>query len=180
MKTLLPDLRAWPCSGRAIRLPKPPAGKTSWLGKNLSYDLKPISLRVSIVSVRMSAPSARASRAGIGSEKKIQTWPPSPERERSSAAGMPLVRHVCMKARESSAQCSPSKSAARNEQRSSASIGYTPATNSAPRREVHVPRKCFSITSFVTRSKAWLGQALHLICGLRQRPATHSLLQAGE
>src|SRR4051812_33927300 len=40
----------------------------------------------SIVSVTRWAPSLRASDASTGSEKKIQTWAPLPERERSRTA----------------------------------------------------------------------------------------------
>ena len=47
----------------------------------------PISGRCSIVSVRRCEPRLRARRAGTASAKNSQTCPPSPERERSSAAG---------------------------------------------------------------------------------------------
>jgi hypothetical protein len=43
----------------------------------------------SIVSVTRCAPNRRATEAGTGSAKKIHTWPPCPERERPSAAGIP-------------------------------------------------------------------------------------------
>src|SRR6185437_10280092 len=51
-----------------------------WLGKSRSYEAKPISGRRSMASVRRSAPSCRASRAGTGVQKKIHTWPPFPDR----------------------------------------------------------------------------------------------------
>ena len=121
--TLLPCSRAFRCRGKAIRLPKPPTGIVSWLGNKRSYDAKPISGRCSIVSVRIAAPSCRAVRAGIGSEKKIQTWPPLPERDRSRAAGTPFAWHVSIIADASAAQLALSKSAARNQQVSSGSSG---------------------------------------------------------
>ena len=72
-KTLLPFCRGPFCKGNAIRLPNPPAGMVSWLGNNRSYDSNPKSGQRSIVSVTKWAPSLRASDAGTGSEKKIQT-----------------------------------------------------------------------------------------------------------
>ena len=98
-----------------MRLPNPPIGSVSWLGKSRSYDANPISGRRSIVSVRSSAPSCRASRAWTGSAKKIYTWPPLPDLDRSSAAGISLRRHVSTYASASAAHWSPSKSAARNQ-----------------------------------------------------------------
>jgi hypothetical protein len=84
---------------------------------------KPISGQRSIVSVKRAVPSRRACGAGIGSAKKIQTCPPLPDRERSRTAGIPLSRQVAMNARASRAHDDLSKSAARNQQLSSGSIG---------------------------------------------------------
>ena len=64
------------------------AGEHSIVGSN------PTSGRRCSVSVNKVAPNRRASLAGIGCEKKIQTWPPLPDRDRSSAAGTELKRHV--------------------------------------------------------------------------------------
>src|SRR5260370_420478 len=47
-----------------------------------------------MVSVNIAAPSCRAVRTGTGSEKKIQTGPPLPDRDRSRAAGPPFARHL--------------------------------------------------------------------------------------
>ena len=58
--TLLPSLRAFPCSGKATRLPNPPVGIRSWLGKKRSYDLKDILPSRSIASVRIALPNRRA------------------------------------------------------------------------------------------------------------------------
>src|SRR5262249_39459877 len=55
--------------------------------------------------------------------KKTHTWPPCPDRERSSTAGMPRAAHACRKAAESSVQVALSKSTARNQQVSSLRSG---------------------------------------------------------
>src|SRR5262245_27414790 len=70
-----------------MRFPKPPLGIVSWPGNSRSYDAKPISGRRFIARVNSSVPSRRASDAAIGSAKNIQTWPPFPDRDRSSAVG---------------------------------------------------------------------------------------------
>ena len=61
-KTLLPTRRGRRWRGNAIRLPKPPRGRVSWLGKNRSYERKPRSGRSSIASVSSNAPRRRATR----------------------------------------------------------------------------------------------------------------------
>jgi len=79
-----------------------------------------------MASVRRRAPSRRASAPGTGSAKKIQTCPPLPERERSTAAGTCLDRQASRNVLTSCCHVSLSKSAARNQHVPSASIGrYT-------------------------------------------------------
>ena len=65
----------------------------------------------------------RAMTAGTGELKKNQTWAPLPDRERSTAVGMSKPWQVSTKAATSSSQDSLSKSAARNQQVSSLSMG---------------------------------------------------------
>ena len=48
--------------------------------------------------VRITQPSFRAVVAGIDRSKKIHTWPPLPDRERSSAAGTLSSRHTAKNA----------------------------------------------------------------------------------
>ena len=48
----------------------------------------------SMVAVTRSIPKRLASAAGTGSVKKIQAWPPLPERDRSIAMGILLARAV--------------------------------------------------------------------------------------
>lgn len=78
--------------------------------------------------------------------------PANAERERSSAAGTSSRAHVSKYASASSRQRSPSKSTARNQQRSSRSIGYTPMTNGSPRSSA--PERCQRTTSSETGSYA--------------------------
>jgi hypothetical protein len=75
--------------------------------------------------VRVSSIVARrrAAKAGTASAKNSQTWPPFPERDRSSAAGTPSSRHVVRNASASLDQLSSSKSTARKRQVSSNSSG---------------------------------------------------------
>ena len=101
-KTLLPFFRALPCRGSATRFPSPPSGKVSWLGKNLSYDLKEIRPSLFIASVRIALPNLRAFTAKTGVSKKIQTCAPLPERERSIEQGMPQLLQTSTKAITSS------------------------------------------------------------------------------
>ncbi|HEY1320910.1 MAG TPA: hypothetical protein VGF32_11710, partial [Streptosporangiaceae bacterium] len=53
---------------------------------------------------------ARASAAATGSEKKVHTCAPSPDREISTAAGTPAQVAACAYAAASSRQRPPSKS----------------------------------------------------------------------
>ena len=53
-----------------------------------SYDLKPIFPFLLIASVSIALPSLRALTASTGDSKKIHTWAPLPERERSTEQGM--------------------------------------------------------------------------------------------
>ena len=79
-----------------------------------------------MVRVKMAQPSLRAVIAGTACSKKIQTWPPLPDLDRSSAADTHISRQVSMNAIESSCQVFLSKSTARNQQVSSDNNGYTP------------------------------------------------------
>src|SRR5215831_2946951 len=72
-----------------------------------------------MVRVSSTHPSLRAVIAGSARSKKIQIWPPFPERERSKTAGTFNSWHVSRKARESYSQAFLSKSAARNQHVSS-------------------------------------------------------------
>ena len=84
---------------------------------------RPISGRLSIVSVRTCDPSRRASAAAMASSKKSQTWAPRPERDRSSAAGRLRWRQASRNAAASSRQPALSKSTARKKQISPCSKG---------------------------------------------------------
>lgn len=77
----------------------------------------------SIDSVRSQAPRRRADDAGTGSVKKIHTCPPRPDRDRSSAAGTPLVVQVARNTAASWRHVCLSKSMATNRHVSSASRG---------------------------------------------------------
>ncbi len=72
-------------------------------------------------------PSRRAAEASTKSSKKIQTWAPLPDRERSKQAGTPTWLHTSKKARLSNSQLPLSKSHARSRQRSPSISGYRPA-----------------------------------------------------
>jgi hypothetical protein len=106
-----------------MRLPNPPRGKVSWLGKRRSYDPMLSWWRRLIVSVMREQPIWRAVEAATGAEKKNQTWAPLPERDRSTAAGRPCARQVSAKTATSSVHDALSKSAARNQQVSSVRSG---------------------------------------------------------
>src|SRR6516165_9975017 len=95
-----------------------------------------------MVRVRITHPSLRAVIAGEARSKKIQIWPPLPERERSRAAGTANSRQVSRKARESYSHVFLSKSAARNQHVSSGRRGYTPM--------VSLPKRWLSTTASVT------------------------------
>src|ERR1035441_769908 len=95
-----------------------------------------------MVRVRITHPNLRAVIAGSARSKKIQTWPPFPERERSKTAGAFNSWQVSRKARESYSQVFLSKSAARNQQVSSGKRGYTPT--------VSLPLRWLSMTESVT------------------------------
>ena len=89
-------------------------------------------IRVSVHRRRHgSAPRRRASEAETGSVKKSQAWAPLPERERSIATEIPNVRAVSQNAATSRIHDALSKSAARNQQVSSGSMGYTPTVKSS-------------------------------------------------
>jgi hypothetical protein len=88
------------------------------------------------------ADMVRAGIAGSARSKKIQMWPPFPERERSKAAGTFNSWQVSRKARESYSQVILSKSAARNQHVSSGRRGYTPT--------VSLPKRWFSMTASVS------------------------------
>jgi hypothetical protein len=79
-----------------------------------------------MVRVRITQPSLRAVIADSPRSKKIQIWPPFPERERSRAAGTLKSRHVSRNARESYSHVLLSKSAARKKHVSSERRGYRP------------------------------------------------------
>lgn len=66
---------------------------------------------------------ALAADAATGDSKKIQTWAPSPDRERSNAAGTPLRWQASRYASASSAQVPLSKSHASSAQVSLPSSG---------------------------------------------------------
>ena len=66
---------------------------------------------------------------------------------------------------------------ARNQQVSSANIGYTPMVKSRP--SAPLPRRWRAITSGVTGMNAWFGHSRHLTLGLSQILGAHSLAQAG-
>src|ERR1017187_10987054 len=86
-----------------------------------------------MVRVSSTHPSLRAVIAGNARSKKIQMWPPFPERERSKAAGTFNSLQVSRNASESYSHVFLSKSAARNQHVSSGSSAYTPIV-SLPRR----------------------------------------------
>src|ERR1039458_5226738 len=95
-----------------------------------------------MVRVRITQPSLRAVIADSPRSKKIQIWPPFPERERSRAAGTLKSRHVSRNARESYSHVLLSKSAARKKHVSSERRGYRPT--------VSLPKRWFSITASVS------------------------------
>src|ERR1035438_7628185 len=95
-----------------------------------------------MVRVRITQPSLRAVIADSPRSKKIQIWPPFPERERSRAAGTLKSRHVSRNARESYSHVLLSKSAARKRHVSSERRGYKPT--------VSLPKRWFSITASVS------------------------------
>src|SRR5271165_1255743 len=95
-----------------------------------------------MVRVRIRHPSLRAVIADSARSKKIQTWPPFPERERSKAAGTLNSWQVSRKAWASYSQVFLSKSAARNQHVSSDRRGYTPTAS--------LPKRWFSTTASVT------------------------------
>ena len=64
-----------------------------------------------------------ANAACTGLAKNIQTWPPLPDRERSSDAGTPVSWHIFKKAQASAPQLFLSKSTATNQQVSSCRRG---------------------------------------------------------
>ena len=110
-------------------------------GNNRSYDARSISARNSIAARNTPAPSIRAVEAGTLPEENTHTCAPSPERDRSSTAGTPLLRHTSTYANASSVHDAPSKSHTRSRHASPRSNGYSP-TDSRPAR-------CASITSSV-------------------------------
>ena len=65
-----PSLRRRPCSGAAIRLPKPPSGRTSWFGNSRSYERRSIEPRSTIASCSSAVPTAarRRRRDRVGEE----------------------------------------------------------------------------------------------------------------
>ena len=69
----------------------------------------------------------RAEEAGTPPAKNTQTWPPSPDCERSSAAGIPAARAASRYASASGGRPGPSKSQATRRQVSPRSSGYRPA-----------------------------------------------------
>ncbi|MBX7269339.1 hypothetical protein KIF24_27195 [Micromonospora sp. Llam7] len=75
-----------------MRLPKPPSGRTSWLGNSRSYERRSIDPRSTIASRRRTVPAARAVAAGTAPVKKIHMWAPRPDWEISNAAGTALAR----------------------------------------------------------------------------------------
>src|SRR5205085_11417165 len=154
------------------------AGIVAWLGKNRSYESKPISGQRSIVAVTRSVPRRLASAAGTGSAKKIQACAPLPERDRSMATGTPFVRVASRNAETSFIQDFLSKSAARNQQVSSGSIGYTPTVKSAALPDAF-PARCERRISSPRGMIAWFGHSLHLTCGFAQTPRTHSFRHMG-
>src|SRR5437867_10881359 len=87
-----------------------------------------------MVRVRITHPSLRAVIADRARSKKIQMWPPFPERERSRAAGTLHSWQVSTKAWESYSQVFLSKSTARNQHVSSRRSGYTPTVSLHERR----------------------------------------------
>jgi hypothetical protein len=93
------------------------------ISQRRSYESRPISGRCSMVSVRRKEPIFRNSTAGSGSEKKIHTWAPFPERERSSAAATSWDLQVSRNADTSSIHVVLSKSTARNQDVSSGKRG---------------------------------------------------------
>jgi len=66
--------------------------------------------RIAIASCSSAAPMARASAAATGSEKKVHTCAPSPDREISTATGTPAQAAASAYAAASSRQVPPSKS----------------------------------------------------------------------
>ena len=100
-----------------------PLGMVSWLGKKRSYESSPTWWRDSMVRVRIAQPSFRAVVAGIARSKNIHTWPPFPDRERSSAAGTFNSRQTARNAAASFCHAFLSKSTARNQQVSSCRSG---------------------------------------------------------
>ena len=80
-----------------MRFPNPPIGNVSWLGKRTGRTESRSRFPAGVPWYRSRALGTelpRASRAGMRSAKKIQTCPPFPERDRSSAALTPCCRHV--------------------------------------------------------------------------------------
>ena len=113
-----PAARFW--SGKAIRLPKPPWGSVSWLGKKRSYESSPMSGRRSIVSVKQ-----------VGTRACAPARPESPRSKNSQTARLvrnaiarappadPRRRQVSRNARASSCHPALSKSTARKKHVSS-------------------------------------------------------------
>ena len=110
-------------NGRAIRLPKPPLGIVSWLGNNLSYDLKCISCLLFMEKVKMAVPNFLANAAGIGFSKKNHRCAPLPDCDRSTATGISNSVQTSRTVVTSFCQRASSKSIAKKWQVSSGSIG---------------------------------------------------------
>src|SRR5689334_5588233 len=97
-----------------MRLPRPFPDKKFWLGNSLS--------KLDLLSNTEKIPTSSNKEviifllliAGYGRSKKIQTWPPFPERERSRYAGIPFISHPLINRLHSSSQFLSSKSATIN------------------------------------------------------------------
>src|SRR5580658_10462039 len=108
-----------------------------------------------MVLVSSAAPNRLAKVAEIGAAKNTQTCAPFPERDRSSAAGTFIPRQDSTKACASRFHDSPSKSAAKNQQVSSASRGYPPT--------VIFPERCWNMTSSVSGSNCRVALSCFLL-----------------
>ena len=109
-------------AGRSGSRTRPWAGSPG-TGRTGRSWLRSSSALVDIACRSSAAPSDRASAAATGPSKKTHTWPPLPERERSSAAGTPLAWQASRYASASSTHVPLSKSHASRVQVSPRSSG---------------------------------------------------------
>ena len=163
-----------------MRLPNPPSGTLSWLGKKRSYESNVIRPLRFMASVRIVLPNFLTLQAGMGSLKKVHTWAPLPERERSILNG--ILHSLQMEINANTSFLYPwvqflsSKSAHRKEHLLSEVTTYRPIT-SHPFSSL--PSRCRYMSWLVNGAKLRLGHSAHLCFFLSHIPLRHSLIHTG-